>query len=56
MSHEIRTPINAVLGMNEMIFRQAEAYRMPDEEKERFAVLKRYVQDSDWEGMKKITG
>ncbi len=28
MSHEIRTPINAVLGMNEMIYREAEDSRI----------------------------
>lgn len=28
MSHEIRTPINAVLGMNEMIFRESDSARI----------------------------
>lgn len=38
------------------LIRQAEEYSIPAGEEERFAQLTRYVRDSDWDGIKKVSG
>ena len=38
----------------DLLLKQADAYAIPEAEKERFDKVKRLVRDSDWEGLKKL--
>lgn len=38
----------------DLLLKQAEAYAIPEAEKERFDKVKRLVRDSDWEGLKEL--
>ena len=38
----------------DMLLGQAEEYKIPEAERERYAALKRLVRDSDWDGLKEL--